>query len=200
MGWMAKARWCLGMAMALVVASAPHASPILITVDTSSFAGATVTLAFDFTDGGPPDNTATIIQFTTDGTLDAASVLPVGDVAGDLGGTLTLGPGFATYLQDIALGNVLSFRFESPGDAPAADSFPDGFMFSLLDAETGLPLSDEAPSGALLIYSIGAEVPLTFLSSIVEAGDVPTGVPEPRVLALFASGLLSLAVVRAFKH
>ena len=60
--------WAFTICMILAGASSLRADTI-VTVDTSTLAGTSAQIAFDFIDGGPPSNTVTISGFTTDGTL-----------------------------------------------------------------------------------------------------------------------------------
>ena len=187
------------------------ASPIQITVDTSSLFGTAANLAFDFIDGGPPSNSVTIFGFTSDGTLGDACITH-DLVTCDPAPKLTDGTGIVTiddsvfsfteYRQTVTLGNSLSFRFDTTGN-PADTETPDGFSFFLLSPDTGLslialdPILD--PTGALFLYSIGVSDPPQpqVFTQLVQASEVPTGAPEPGALALAMAGLLGLGVVRA---
>jgi hypothetical protein len=182
------------------------ASPIQITVDTSSLFGTAANLAFDFIDGGPPSNSVTIFGFTSDGTLGDACITH-DLVTCDPAPKLTDGTGIVTiddsvfsfteYRQTITLGNSLSFRFDTTGN-PAdteAGSSPDGFSFSLLDQDAVFSLVPGVD--ALFLYSIGAPEPLQVFTQLVQASEVPTGAPEPGALALAMAGLLGLGLVRA---
>src|SRR5690348_5894551 len=81
------------------------AVPIQFSIDTSSLSGTSAQLAFDFIDGGPPPNTASVSGFATDGTLGAVST--VGGVVGTLPNTVTLTDSafFNEYLQALILGS-----------------------------------------------------------------------------------------------
>ena len=182
------------------------ASPIQITVDTSSLFGTAANLAFDFIDGGPPSNSVTIFGFTSDGTLGDACVTH-DLVTCDPAPKLTDGTGIVTiddsvfsfteYRQSITLGNSFSFRFDTTGN-PAdtgTGSSPDGFSFFLLDQDAVFSLVPGVD--ALFLYSIGAPEPLQVFTQLVQASEVPTGAPEPGALALAMAGLLGLGLVRA---
>jgi hypothetical protein len=189
--------------MGVLVAGNVCATPIQVTVDTSSLAGTVANLAFDLIDGGPPPNSVTVFDFASDGTLGTTIVL-TGDVTGALPGLVTIGDttGFNEYLQDIALGTFLTFRFDTTGN-PAdigAGSSADAFSFFLLDPQTGLslvPTSDPTGAGSLLLYSIGELEPLQVFSESVQAIEVPSSAPEPGGLALVVAGLLGLGLTRA---
>src|SRR5690242_14414995 len=57
-----------------------RATTIDVTVDTSFLNGLPAVFAFDFIDGGPPDNTVTLSALTSDGTQVSAS--PTGNISG----------------------------------------------------------------------------------------------------------------------
>jgi hypothetical protein len=189
---------CPLLVMAFVFAGQAQASPIQITIDTSLLAGASVDLAFDLTDGGPPANTVAISGFASDGTLGAAS--SIGDVSGTFPGVVTIGDsgGFNEYLQRITLGSTLAFSFDTTGNPAAPGSSPDGFALFFLDPTTGLPLfetSDPTGAGALFLYSIGEVNPLALYSSdAVTVQAASNAVPEPAIYALVIAALLAFAV------
>jgi len=198
----AKTRLRAGLFGCLLLASQAWASPIQITIDTSSLAGTVADLVFDLFDGGPPPNSVTISGFATDGTL-GSNILPTGDVTGTLPGAVILGDSssFSEYFQDITLSNSLSFVFDTTGGTAEPGSNPDGFAFSLLDADTQLPLFP--PDGdPLFLYSIGEADPLLiFNTDVVQAVELPPGTaPEPGALALAMAGMLVLTVVRTARR
>jgi len=202
---MQQARTCLGILGAMLLAGGLHAAPIQVTVDTSLLAGSTIDLAFDLTDGGPPDNTVTITGFTTDGSLDAAAIVTQGQVTGTLPGTVQLADtlGFSEYLQGIVLGSSLQFIFDTTGKIADPGSFPDAFAFFLLDAGLPIPTSDPTGANALFLYNIGDAAPLQVYASdavTVRAVDVTNGAPEPGVAALAIAALLALGVVRKVRR
>jgi hypothetical protein len=200
MGTGSSHRWtCL--VLGVLVAGGASASPIQVTVDTSTLFGLTADLAFDLVDGGPPPNSVTISSFTSDGTLGSTIVL-TGDVTGTLPGPVTIGDGsfVSEYRQDIKLGNSLSFILDTTGN-PAdveAGSSADAFSLLLLD-ETGSTLL--APDGfPLLVYSIGEVEPLQVFSESVQISEVPSSAPEPGALELILAGLLGVALTRPTKN
>jgi hypothetical protein len=96
-------------------------SVLAVNVNTTALAGTQVDIAFDFIDGGPPsnDNTVTLSNFLTDGTLGAVS--PSGGVSGNLPGTVTLTDPtfFNEYLTGITLGTDFSFQLDATTNRPA---------------------------------------------------------------------------------
>lgn len=190
--------------VSVLIAGRICASPIEVTVDTSSLSGSIANLAFDLLDGGPPPNSVTISGFTG-GTLGSTIVLS-GDVTGTLPGPITIGDsgGFNEYLQDITLGSSLSFRFDTTGNPADAASSPDGFSFLLLDPDTGTslisPTADPTGNDALFLYATGEADPLQIYTEVVQAAEVPSGAPEPGALALAMAGLLGLGLVRTVRR
>jgi hypothetical protein len=189
---------------ACAATSTVQAVPIQITVDTSALTqGSTATLAFDFTDSAAANNTATITDFSPSAALDPTTIvidtLDPANVSGSLSGQLTLGPGFASYLQNITIGLSISFVFDTDGlpADPASGESPDGLNFSLYETDGVTPLLGGAP---LLSYGIGESAPFFVLSEFVTQGPVPTAAPEPSALALTALSLLMLVVVQSFKQ
>lgn len=208
-----KACWPLAFLVAIVVSGqAANAVPIQVTVDTSGLSGTLVSLAFDLIDGGPPSNSVTIYDFTSDGALGPASIthdfatVP----ASDLTAPVTFddsGVFFNEYLQGITLGNSLSFRFDTTGNPPDPGSLADAFSLSILnDTAAASLISTSDPSSALFLYGIGASNPLQLFDVLtpdgvtVQASEVPTGAPEPGALALAMTGLLALGMVAAVKQ
>ena len=189
------------LAIGVLVASPVCASPIQITVDTSGLSGPG-TLAFDFTDGGPPPNSATISDFATDGSLGDACVthdLATCDPAPKLSdGAVTLDDSlfpFTEYRQSITFGNSFSFLLDTSGNPAEPGSQPDGLSLFLLDSDAAFSLVDTAdPTGALFVYAIGEAEPLQVFTSLVQ---LPSAAPEPGALALGLAGLLGLALARA---
>src|SRR5437660_10451333 len=69
-------------AAASLLFSAPfgHATTINVTINSTALNGVAAVLAFDFIDGGPPDNTVTLSALTSNGTQDSTST--TGNVTG----------------------------------------------------------------------------------------------------------------------
>jgi hypothetical protein len=204
-GWI----WGPAVVAALICASPVYATPIEITVDTSSLNGTAGAFAFDLIDGGPPANSVTISNFTTDGALGAPT--PQGDVNGTLPGTVTLGDSsfFNEYLQNITLGNTLHFEIDTTGNAPDPLSFPDAFSFFLLDPITGSSLvttSDPTGANALFLWNIGvSSIPDVYTGNQFSVTATPVSVvPEPSTAVLIAISLsvmlLVFVVAKRFTH
>jgi hypothetical protein len=187
--------------MGVLVAGRVCASPIQITVDTSSLSGLGI-LAFDFIDGGPPFNSVTISGFASDGAPGDACVthdFVTCDPAPKLtDGAVTLDDtvfSFTEYRQSITFGNSFSFLFDTTGNPAEPGSQPDGFSLFLLDQDAIFSLVETAdPTGALFVYAIGATEPLQIFTELVQ---LPSAAPEPGALALCLAGLIGVALVRA---
>jgi hypothetical protein len=182
----------------LASASAFADSAYLVNVDTSSLAGTSAQLAFDFIDGGPPSNTVTISGFSTDATL--GSVFPSGGVSGTLPGTVMLTDStfFNEYLTDLTLGTYISFGLDVTTNGPDSTSIPDALSVFLLDPTTGFPLvTTSDPTGADSLFTLNidgtSQGSLGVYTPIVDAiAGSGTTVPEPRTSILLGAGLAFL--------
>jgi hypothetical protein len=132
---------------------------LAVNVNTTPLAGAQAEIAFDFIDGGPPasDNTATLSNFLTDGTLGTVSL--TGSATGTLPGTVVLSDPtfFNEYLTNITLGTDFSFQLDATTNGPGSGASPDAFSITILDPTTGLPLfgtTDPTGAGTLLLLNI----------------------------------------------
>ena len=185
--------------LVLGLAAQVEAAKFEVTVDTDMWNGTAAVLAFDLIDGNGVNDSSVAISALTGGTLGAYTV--TGGAAGtppDI--TIADTPFFNEYLQEIKLGTKLSFAFEAIGFADP--SFPDGFSFFILDLNAASPLfPTDAPggSGALLLYSFGADPSsnlevFRFVPQIGDPSDIVTAtpVPEPGVLTLALAGLAAL--------
>ena len=212
MGWMAKARGCLGI-IALACATQIHATVFEVTVNTLGLAGTDATLAFDLISGDVvPDSSSSvqISDFSTDGALTTSS-----GTSGVTGSLLDPAPATVTvvesdllneYLQGITLGTFFTFHFSTTGVGGGVT--PDAFSFLVLDqaALSNLFLTDE-PLGtnALVIYNIGDAAPQAFSVTTPEGvtvliSEATTSIPEPSVLVLALAGLFAMAFARVFKQ
>lgn len=115
-------------------------------INTTALSGQTSSLAFDFVhgDGQLANNTVSVSNFSTNGTLSDSSNFAITDTAF-----------FNEVLRDIKFGTFLSFTFELTENnaAPGADQF----SFFLLDSVSFLPLfgtSDPTGSDALFAIDI----------------------------------------------
>jgi hypothetical protein len=186
----------------LGVTRSAAASPISITIDTSTIAGTAAQLALDFVDGGSPSNSVTVSDFVTDGTLGAPSTS--GGVSGSLPGTVTLDDTsfFNELLTPIVLGSAISFTFDTTANGGVV---PDEFsVFLLNDAgtQTLFPTTDPSGADALLTFDItGTPGALSLFAGVngeatVRAVEPVSEVPEPATLTLSALGIGLVRIAR----
>src|SRR5881394_4053563 len=112
----------------LFFAGGVHATVFNVTIDSTSLSGATAVLAFDFIDGGPPDNTVTLSALTSNGTQDSTST--TGNVTGT--GPWTFSDAGGSFFNELLvtfnpMGTSLLFSFTTTDNAPDAGSSPDAF-------------------------------------------------------------------------
>ena len=131
-----------------VLAAAPASAALItydVTVDGSSISGTAGSLDFQFNPGPPATQAASlqILNFASDGTLEAGSTVLSGMVAGALPATVTFGNGtaFNDFFEGFTYGSTLSFQVSLFG--PALSS-PDGtatsgstFAFSMFSDAAG---------------------------------------------------------------
>ncbi len=127
----------LAGAMLIGIASA-QAVPIQVTLSGLGFSAGQI--AFDFIDGGAPDNSVSI----TDSSLGSSLLeFRTGGVEGSLDSTLILrDSAFFTEFSTPYSGDSIKFSFEPSNRAPSAGALPDSFSVFLLT--TDLPLASPA--------------------------------------------------------
>jgi hypothetical protein len=176
-----------------------------VTVDTTSVAGTSGSLDFQFNPGLFVTQAASlqILGFTSDGVLGGS--LSTGDVSGTLPGTVLFdnGTGYNDYFTGFTYGTTLTFSVNlfgpavtSPGGVSNSQS---GFAFTMFsDAAGTIPiLTNDSVYGfafTTVINLDGSTTP-TISSSVLGAtleGAVAT--PEPGTLLLLCCGLGLLAL------
>ena len=200
-------------AMLLIILSSSasaSADSYEVNVNTSSIAGTTGSLDFNFNPGPLGATQAAslqILDFSSDGTLAVSPLSPMltGDVSGSLPGVLTFDNGtpFNDYFQGFTYGSTLSFEISLFG--PALSS-PDGvstsgsaFAFSMFSDPAGtIPvLTTDTTDGFAYVVTVnldGTTTPTSYLTTPGTGGTGggtggTTGVPEPR------TGMLTLAAI-----
>ena len=185
----------------IALSSLTHATTIAVTIDSMSLNGLPSVLAFDFIDGGAPDNSVTLSSLTSDGTLDSTST--TGNVTGS--GPWIFSDFGASFFNELLvtfnpMGASLSFSFATTDNAPAGGSVPDAFSMYVLDSSATLPLiTTDDPTGAdaLFLFNIGQggtgvfrvnETGFAITATVVQA------IPEPGSVALVLWGALALFV------
>lgn len=183
----------------IVFASVASANVITydVTVNTSSIAGTTGSLDFNFNPGPLVTQAASlqILDFTSDGTLAGDCPCGTGDVAGQLPGTLTFdnGTAYNDYFDDFTFGTTLSFDVTFYGPALTA---PNGtstsgstFAFSMFSDSLGtVPvLTSDTTDGYAAIINVNLDGSTTSVDYSSEATVSP--VPEPGTLSLMTLGI-----------
>lgn len=193
-----------GLAVSLLFpAGAAHATTFDVTVDSTSLKGSTAVLAFDFINGGPPDNTVNLSTVISNGTQGSTSI--AGNVTGTAPWTFS-DSGNSLFNELLVtfdpMGSALSFSFTTTDNAPPLGPFPDAFSFFVLDPLDLLPLiTTNAPggSGALFEFDItgqgiGGLSVFTPNEADFSMQVTPQGVPEPGSFALLCAGVVALSV------
>lgn len=191
----------LSAAALMFIASLARATMIDVTIDTTALLGDPAVLAFDFVDGGPPDNIVTLSALTSDGTQGSFST--TGNVTGT--GPWTFSDAGGSFFNELqvafdAMGTSLTFQYTTTDNPPDASSFPDAFSMFVLDPSATLALiTTDDPTGAdaLFLSNIGqGPQGLTVYAAdqagfSVSASSPSTPVPEPGVLWLLVAGAMA---------
>jgi len=203
----------LAMCITLIAtAGVVEAAPITysVTVNTTSLAGTTGFLDFDFAPGSDSQSaTVSISGFSTDGLLSGLAQVN-GAVTGNLPGSLSITntTQFNDYFQGLNFGTSIFFTLTLSGPAL---STPNGtstsgstFAFGMFDATGSNPLLTSDPNGntfTVQVNLIGTTSVTTFppanggnpAATVVTAEST---VPEPSTLMLVTITALSLIAVR----
>lgn len=183
-------------ALLVWMASSVHAATIDVTIDSSFLNGAPAVLAFDFIDGGSPDNSVTLSALTSDGTSGATST--TGNVTGS--GPWMFSDAGGSFFNELLvtfnpMGTSLSFSITTTDNAPSSGSLPDAFsMFALDPTATSAVITTDDPTGAnaLLLFNLGegANGIRTYASDQTgfSVSAVPAQIPGPSPLALLLAG------------
>ena len=180
-----------------LAASLQAASVFSVSINTSSLPAATPGYLDFLFNGGDPAS-ASITGFTTNGTLNAASVSRTAS-SGTLPGAVSLSNSNAEYLEGITFGTSINFNLQFSGTGGGSV-----FTLSLLNAtQDGAFLTSNVNDGFLLEFNIdtnGIITPITFptasgapsVVSVVSAA----AVPEPASCLAAVLGLLGIAVAK----
>jgi len=193
--------WRVGTALAFFLALTgigghlQEAFALSITLDTTALAGTDARLEFDLLDGDlSENNNATISGLTTDGILGTATC--------DVGVSCTGGPpftisdtgGLGQFLQDLTLGNSVSFNLDFTNNFAGDPGTPDrlvlflldpGTNFSLIDTDLDRP-DDQIPfEDALLFVELGGpQAGVVQIANVTNPAVKISVVPEPSTIIL----------------
>jgi hypothetical protein len=172
-----------------------------VTVDTSSLVGTSPTgyLYLDYMPGfvAPVASTATISNFTTDGTLgaqDFAYIYNGSAVSGSLGSSVVFANSNPNndYNQAITFGSSLSFLVSLHGSTSATADASSLSLYLFGDAAGTTPLM--TAYGQIANISLNNDGTASAVSFAPQADVTPT--PIPAAAWLFGSGLMGLAGIR----
>jgi hypothetical protein len=184
----------------LLAVSLGAASVFSVSIDTHSLPTATSGY-LDLLFSGVTPASVSVTGFTTDGTLDPASVSSNG-ANGTLPGAVSLANINAEYLEGITFGSHINFNLQFAGTG--AESV---FTLSLLNAtQDDALLTSNVNDGFLLEFNIDAHgviTPITFSTasggpSVVSIVS-PTAVPEPAQWLPAIFGLLGIVTLKKRK-
>jgi hypothetical protein len=185
------------IALLLLAVSSQAASVFSVSINTSSLPAAT-TGYVDFLFNGVGPATGSITGFTTNGTLNPASISRTA-ATGTLPAAVSLSNSNAEYLEGITFGGNISFDLQFSGAASGSI-----FTLSLLNAtQDGAFLTSNVNDGFLLEFDIdpqGVITPITFPTasgapSVVSIGSV-SAVPEPASALVAVFGLLGMVAAK----
>jgi hypothetical protein len=186
------------------VASADSAT-YMISVNTSSIAGTSGSLDFQFNPGAMSQAAdVQVLGFTSNGSLGGAAT--IGDASGTLPGTVSFdnGTAFNDYFTGFTYGTTLTFDVSLFG--PALTS-PDGtsssgssFAFNMFsDAAGTMPtLTSDTTDGFAMTIDVNLDGTTTLknFSTETSAGPLMITTPEPGTLLLMAAGLAGIVTLR----
>jgi len=179
-----------------------YATTINVTINSTALNGVTTVSAFDFIDGGPPDNTVMLSALTSNGTQDSTST--TGNVTGT--GPWTFSDSGGSFFNELLvtfnpMGTSLQFSFTTTDNAPDPGSSPDAFSMYALDSTATFPLittDDPTGANALFLFNLGQGADGLTVYSVnqpgfsVSASSPPTPAPEPRILSLLLAAAIAL--------
>lgn len=181
------------------------ATTYVISVNTSSVAGTSGSLDFQFNPGVTSQAAdVQLLGFTSDGSLGAAST--TGDASGTLPGTVSFdnGTAFNDYFTGFTYGTTLTFDVSLFGPALTSPNrtSPSGssFAFSMFSDAAGTlsTLTNDTTDGFAVTVDVNLDGTTTLknFSSETSLGPLVTTTPEPGTLLLMAAGLAGIISLR----
>lgn len=185
-----------------------------VTVDTTSIAGTSGSLDFNF-NPGPLTTQLALLQisdFESDGTLAEACPCATGDVSGELPGLVAFdnATGYNDYFDDFTFATSLSFTLDFNGPALTA---PDGvstsgstFAFSMFSDGLGTvpTLTNDTAEGFAFTVDVNLDGTTTVTDSSPQTIITPeTAAPEPGTVAQWACAValwIMFRIVALWRH
>ena len=186
----------LGLAFLALAAISPPSQAIFVDLNTSALSGSNAVLEFDLFDGdSTANNTATISGIGVDSTGTLGSTdCSIGCLQTGAAYTINDSLGFGEFLQNVSLGNNVSFNLNVSNFYNAAGGgSPDRLVLSLLDAATNFTLTSTNLnlSGAIPVQDALLTVDYTGgAGDLIRKASVST--PTVDVTAIASPGPLSL--------
>ncbi|AEJ00971.1 hypothetical protein Nit79A3_1114 [Nitrosomonas sp. Is79A3] len=177
---------CFTLVFQLLVGK--EALAISFNISTTSLTGQTGQVAFDFIDGGSPDNSFIISNFDFGIGSSIISTSLIGGVSGDVSSTILFADSdfFNELLVSLTFGNKISFDIVTATNlSPGGSSFPDAFSIFLLDETGQVLINTFDPTGAdsLFRWDSGSSPTANIYSPIVSS------VPEPGIILFLLVGI-----------
>jgi hypothetical protein len=187
----------IAIGMLGIPSAAFAASTYLVTVDTSSLNGQSGWMEMQFNPGGLPlvTGSAVVSNFSTNATLNPASIQLTGDCTGDVSPPTSLiqfnnSTGLNDYFESLVFGSALSFHVTLDGDIfspPNGTLYGSTFSLSFYDSAITQSLLGDPGIGSAaridVLYDGTVDpVPGTSATSIALV------VPEPTSLGLLGAG------------
>jgi len=191
--------------LAILGATLANATTIDVAIDTSPLIGDTAVFAFDFIDGGQPDNNVTLSTLVSDGTPSSTST--TGSVSGT--GPWQFSDAGSSFFNELLvtfspMGSSLSFSLTTSNHLAGGGSLPDAFSMFVFDASGIVPLittDDPTGANAVFLFDIGQGFGGMNVYTAAQAGfsvsaTAVSPVPEPGPLPLLLAATAAWLVAR----
>lgn len=193
--WRVSAALAFFLALTGIGGHLQEAFALSITLDTTALAGTDARLEFDLFDGDfTENNSATISALLTDGTLGTATCDPGVSCTGGPPFTISDAGGLGQFLQDLTLGDTVSFNLDFTNNFAGDPGTPDRLVLFLLDPGTNFTLvdtdldrlDDPVPfQDALLFIDLGGpQAGVVQIANVTNPAVKVSVVPEPSTIVL----------------